>query len=158
MRQVDPPELISQNWQSYCDSQTWDELTLRNWYKTLYKAGLFDDAVYCGQLLLKKRPIWGQVLYAISRAAYHGGNYDLALDYGERLRIRNPAHAGNLILLAYIYTSRGEIDRGIRYYKDVLHLDPQNRHLSKLNNLMEKQALAKPLIPGKTLDKASIDI
>ncbi|MCB1172350.1 MAG: SpoIIE family protein phosphatase [Leptospiraceae bacterium] len=57
---------------------------------------------------------------------------DDAADYGERLRLRQPEHADNLVNLADIYHHMGQTRRSRKILNEALRYDPQNNQARRL--------------------------
>ncbi len=68
------------------------------------------------------------------------GNYHSATDYGETFRRYNPEHIKNLINLADIYRLMKAVPRAKELLDKVEALDPSNKYLSKLRDLLDNQA------------------
>lgn len=89
------------------------------------------------------KPIDNDILYVASFAARKAGLLRKALNFGERLRLREPSHLKNLINLAQIYIAFKKFDEAASTIRFALELSPENSTIQKikdlLNRLVEKQ-------------------
>ncbi len=115
------------------------EARLIELYRTFYKAKLNGPLLECSLKLLKIRPNQSNRLYSVALAAYKYGDTNLAIDYGERLRLRSPSHLKNLILLAKIYYDSGERKKFSKFIEEIHTLAPENPGYLKLKKYTESR-------------------
>ena len=81
------------------------------------------------------------ILYEAAKCYQLSGDYELAADYSERLRLRDPMHLQNLILLIEIYLELKQNDRAERILKLAFCLDNENTKLLALQKQLQSQSL-----------------
>ena len=81
------------------------------------------------------------ILYEAAKCYQLSGDYELAADYSERLRLREPMHLQNLILLIEIYLELKQNDRAERILKLAFYLDNENTKLLALQKQLQSQSL-----------------
>lgn len=75
------------------------------------------------------------ILFEISVAYKINRQYEPAIDFGERLRLRDPFNFANVVHLVECYKESGREERAMKVLNASLKLDPKNE---KLNQLKEE--------------------
>lgn len=96
-------------------------------------------ADYCHQAT-ELLPTKEEYLHLSALCYKHLGRYDLAADFGERLRLRNRRHIRNLINLGDVYRLAGQNNLARRMLQRALALDSGNRAAGRLAKLLEESA------------------
>lgn len=96
----------------------------------------FSKAAELYSKIIALLPDKKDILYEISKCYQLCGNFELAADYSERLRLRDPMHIKNLILLIEIYLELKQNERAERILKSALFLDNENTKLLALQKLI----------------------
>ncbi|PJZ47573.1 SpoIIE family protein phosphatase [Leptospira saintgironsiae] len=110
----------------------------KNFIKLFLKLKDYQKAARYAEDYFKMNPIDSEILYVASFAARKAGQIRKALDFSERLRLREPSHIKNLINLAEIYMAVKNFDRANSILKDAIRLDPLNESISKIEELLKK--------------------
>lgn len=76
----------------------------------------------------------------LSRCHRHAGNYSIAIDLAERLRLRLPEDTRNLKNLAAMHVLRGDVARASTIIAELRALDAENPALKKLEELLQKRS------------------
>jgi tetratricopeptide (TPR) repeat protein len=71
-------------------------------------------------------------LFAAARLARACGRLALARDYAERLRLREPQHVENLILLAELCLALHDLERAVKIAGEALEIEPANPRAREL--------------------------
>lgn len=79
-------------------------------------------------------------LFIASSSFKHIHQFQKAIQYGERLFLRDNKHINNLINLADCYQAVGDFSQSKMLMEQAEQLDPQNLVLQRLKNLVEKKA------------------
>ncbi|WP_243396433.1 SpoIIE family protein phosphatase, partial [Leptospira hartskeerlii] len=110
----------------------------KNFIKLFLKLKDYQKAARYAEDYFKMNPIDSEILYVASFAARKAGQIRKALDFSERLRLREPSHIKNLTNLAEIYIAVKNFDRADSILKDAIHLDPHNESVLKVADLLKK--------------------
>lgn len=84
-----------------------------------------------------------ELLYMTSYASKFSGNFEKGIDFGERIRLRDPGNAGNLMNLSELYCLAGNTDKAERILKEGADAggspDVADALQRKISRLREKQ-------------------
>ena len=78
-----------------------------------------------------------KLIYRASVACYRAGRYHSAIDLGERMKLRDPGHQGNLYNLARTYFAIGNVQRSRKILRLLIEIDPENEKALKLAEKFE---------------------
>lgn len=92
----------------------------------------YQKALYFIEKHLLIDPADSKYLYLASYCAKMNANYKKAMDYGERLRLRDYKNVKNLINLADIYRQAGRKNRAEKMLGEAESFDPQNSYINTL--------------------------
>ncbi len=104
-------------------------------------AGLIGSALEAGaagpglaalEKYFQRYPESSEHLFAAARLARASGRLAVARDYAERLRLREPQHIENLILLAELCLALSELERAGKIAGEALEIDPANARAREL--------------------------
>ncbi|MBP9889065.1 MAG: SpoIIE family protein phosphatase [Leptospiraceae bacterium] len=90
------------------------------------------------QEYLEKIPSDTIMFYYLSYAYKKNRNFEESIDYGERVRIRNPYHLKNLINLVQSYASSGKLFRAQEILESASRLQPENEKIQRLKTQIDK--------------------
>jgi tetratricopeptide (TPR) repeat protein len=99
-----------------------------------YKLGDFKAASELYTTFIDLYPEEATFLFATAKSYKMIGNYELAADYSERLKLREPKNVNNLILLTEIYLELKAFIRARKMFDLVILLDRENPKLGELKN------------------------
>ena len=99
-----------------------------------YKAKNYAKAIAEGEAYLGNKPSDTEFMRFLSRCHRLAGNYDIAIDLCERLRLRLPEDTRNLVNLAGLHLVRGDTDRARSLIAEIRQLDPSTPALKKLED------------------------
>ena len=68
-----------------------------------------------------------ELLYLVALISKRAHDFERALDFGERLRLREPKNTKNLVNLADVYRMTGKKDLSLQLVNRVLELNPDNK-------------------------------
>ncbi|MCB1172724.1 MAG: SpoIIE family protein phosphatase [Leptospiraceae bacterium] len=77
-------------------------------------------------------------LYKTSYYARLAHDLETAIDFGIRVKMRDPDHVHNLINLADCWRQKGNPDRALKLLNQALQVDATNKSALKLKNLLER--------------------
>lgn len=81
-----------------------------------------------------------EIFYELGRYYYNHGEADKAIDRFKLVLSLAPKHSNSLYSLAVAYEAKGEIEEALKYYNQVLELNPGNREVSKkIKDLSDKK-------------------
>lgn len=83
-----------------------------------------------------------EFLYYASYVYKNARKFELAADFGERCRMRDPGHLNNIANLVDIYRLNGNIKRANRLLDRALEMDPEHELLQKVAQNMKTKASA----------------
>ncbi|TGL64318.1 SpoIIE family protein phosphatase [Leptospira sarikeiensis] len=110
----------------------------KNFVKLFLKLKDYQKVARYAEDYFKINPIDNEILYVASFAARKVGQIRKALDFSERLRLREPAHIKNLANLAEIYIAIKNFDRAASILKDADKLESNNESILKVKELLKK--------------------
>lgn len=87
-----------------------------------------------------KRPAELDMIYLASQSLKRCGDMENAIEYGERVRLRQPWHVRNLIHLADLYLKEGNRKRATDLVNQALEYEPNNETAKRLNDKIEQSA------------------
>ncbi|MDX1961285.1 MAG: SpoIIE family protein phosphatase [Leptospiraceae bacterium] len=109
--------------------------------KILIKLHLKLKNYYSAQNLcyiyLEKNPSDNSLLYLLSYCLKQQKDYFSSIDYGERLRLREPENVPNIINLSEAYYHSGKAERASFLLNIAKKLEPDNSKVSRLVKLVE---------------------
>lgn len=95
-------------------------------------------AVRVGRRYEQLNPADTDFLRIMVRAHKHNGSLREAAELGERVRLRDPQHTGNLVHLADTYRLLGDRPRARMLLAEAQRLEPRNESAQKLSQALEK--------------------
>ncbi len=104
--------------------------------QSLLKLKDFAAAVEIGERYAAHNPADTDFLRFLSLAYKHAGKLKEAADTGERVRLREPRHAKNLVQLADTYRLLGNTNRAEMLLRDALRLEPDSEAGRRLESLL----------------------
>lgn len=104
----------------------------------LYKQGDFRNAAETYSILLNLYPGESMFLLAAAKSYKLSSQLELAADYSERLKLREPTNLNNLILLIEIYIALQMYGRAKKILENAMHLGYSNEKLTELKIKIEK--------------------
>jgi methyl-accepting chemotaxis protein len=99
---------------------------LKELFKNFLLEKNYKDAVQYGTKYSKKNPRDTQSLFALSYALRKIGDYNSAIDYGERVRSRKRSHENNLANLAECYFRINLYKRSLKIAEETLKQNSDN--------------------------------
>ncbi len=102
-----------------------------------YKLGDFSKASELYTTFIDLYPEEATFLFATAKSYKMIGNYELAADYSERLKLREPKNVNNLILLSEIYLELKAPVRARKMFDLAQLLDRENPKLGELRSRMD---------------------
>lgn len=87
---------------------------------------------------LEKIPSDTAMFYYLSYAYRKNRNFDESIDFGERVRLRNPYNVKNLINLVKSYASSKKLLRAQEILESAVRLQPENEKVQRLKKQIEK--------------------
>lgn len=104
-----------------------EDINIKKELAKLYiKSKNFKTAIRQCENYLNERPADTEFLFLTSYAYKQAREFTNALDYGERVHLREPGHVKNLINLAEIYTLSGNKKRADYLLSVVEGIEPEN--------------------------------
>lgn len=85
------------------------------------------------------RPMDTEIMYITAFCARKVADVKTAIDFGERVRLRDPGHVKNLINLGQTYLADKNMDRAENILSSALELDPENPSLERLLDHIRKK-------------------
>ncbi|TGK01565.1 HAMP domain-containing protein [Leptospira langatensis] len=110
----------------------------KNFIKLFLKLKDYSKAAHYAEDYLNIKPVDKEILYVASFAARKAGQLRKALDFGERLRLREPDHFKNLMNLAQIYIALKNYERAMSMVQTALHLEPNNEAVLRIRDVLRK--------------------
>lgn len=96
----------------------------------------FQKALYFAEKHILINPADNKYLYLASYCAKLNKNFKKAMDFGERLRLRDYKNVKNLINLADVYRQVGRKDRAETMLGEAENFDPQNSYIEPLRKVI----------------------
>jgi tetratricopeptide (TPR) repeat protein len=87
------------------------------------------------------RPMDTEIMYITAFCARKVADLKTAIDFGERVRLRDPGHVKNLINLGQTYLADKNYQRAENILTSALALDPENPSLLRLVDHIRKKQL-----------------
>lgn len=110
----------------------------RNFVKLFLQLKDYSKAAHYAEDYLNLKPVDKEILYVASYSARKAGQFQKALDFGERLRLREPDHFKNLMNLAQIYIAMKNQERAMTIIQAALHLEPENEAVLRIRDMLRK--------------------
>lgn len=98
----------------------------------------YKNAALYAEDYLNLKPVDKEILYIASTAARKSGSFQKALDFGERLKLREPNHIKNLVNLAQIYIALKNYKRAMEMVDVALSVDPKHEVILKIQDVLRK--------------------
>jgi tetratricopeptide (TPR) repeat protein len=115
---------------------------LRDLTNLYIKIKNFDNAIKMCEKYIGLNPADTHFLYLCSYTLKRKRDYERAIDYGERCKLRVPKHFKNLLNLADSYRLTGNLPRAMELLDSAVEIEPDNKQGEKLRELINK-SLAK---------------
>ncbi|MCX7632282.1 MAG: SpoIIE family protein phosphatase [Turneriella sp.] len=109
---------------------------LRLLVKLATREKLWSKAALYAEKYVIANPADNEMIYLASHALRKIRNYAAAIDYGERLRLREPENIRNLTNLIACYFLQGNYTRAQQLLTDAIAKDPENSALQRLQALL----------------------
>ncbi|MDZ4725566.1 MAG: SpoIIE family protein phosphatase, partial [Leptospira sp.] len=107
---IDDLSLLKLSWLGQSDSvPKIDHSNILMKIETLKEKGNFSEVFDLAKNMIDLYPHETPYLYEISNALAELGQFEKAIDFGEKLRLRNPNHISNILNLVNCYTKVGKI-------------------------------------------------
>lgn len=110
----------------------------KNFVKLFLKLKDYSKAARYAEDYLNIKPVDKEILYVASFSARKAGQLKKALDFGERLRLREPNHFKNLMNLAQVYIALKNYERAMYMVQSALHLEPENEAVLRIRDVLRK--------------------
>ncbi len=85
------------------------------------------------------KPMDTEIMYITAFCARKVADIKTAIDFGERVRLRDPNHVKNLINLGQTYLADKNLSRAENILSSALELDPENPSLQRLLDHIRKK-------------------
>lgn len=86
------------------------------------------------------KPMDTEIMYVTAFCARKVADLKTAIDFGERVRLRDPNHIKNLINLGHAYIASKNFERALNIMNSAIAIDPENQSLLKLReHILNKQ-------------------
>ncbi len=87
------------------------------------------------------KPMDTEIMYVTAFCARKVADLNTAIDFGERVRLRDPAHLKNLINLGQAYLASKNYDRALIILNSALAIDPENHSLMRLKEHIQRKQI-----------------
>ncbi|MCC5815302.1 MAG: SpoIIE family protein phosphatase [Leptospira sp.] len=114
-------------------------VSMRELSKLYIKTKDFEKAIELSEVYIGLKPNDTDFLYYIAYAYKQKKNYELGIDYSERLRLRDNKNLKNLILLSELYMHIGNFTRSDEILKHILEIEPENPKAKRLLGFLEEK-------------------
>lgn len=108
----------------------------KNRIQELQQKKEFESALHLCQEALELHPEDASLLYRCMILCRLNGKTPEAIDYGERLRLREPTQSANLFNLCDAYRLSGDYERARKLLQQGIELDPKNPAALRLRQLL----------------------
>ncbi len=112
------------------------EFISRELINTYYKLEEYTKVISEGEQYLEAYPYNNDILYKVSRAYLITKNYEKALEYAERLDLRDPKHISNLYTLVNCYNLLDQKKKAVKTLNRLLELDGEREEAKKLRKII----------------------
>ena len=85
------------------------------------------------------KPMDTEIMYITAFCARKVADLKTAVDFGERVRLRDPNHVKNLINLGQTYLALKNEERAANILQSAISIDPQNQSLIRLREHIERK-------------------
>lgn len=99
----------------------------------------YARAATLAESYLEHNPSDSEYIYLASFAFKQSHNLEKAADYGERYRLRDPEMVLNLVNLADVYHTLGNVERAEILLQEALRLEPDNKWGIRLGEVMKTE-------------------
>ncbi len=86
-----------------------------------------------------RRPVDTEIMYVTAYCARKTSDLKTAIDFGERVKLRDPSHVKNLVNLGQSYLSLRNFKRSESILKNAIALDPTNANIIRLLDHVRKK-------------------
>ncbi len=124
------------------ESEPEDLYCLRELSKLYMKSRSYEKAIILADRYLKINPGDTDFLFYIAFAHKQKRDFDLACDFAERLRLRDPKNFKNLLLLAEILMHQNNVSKAESVLLSLEEIAPENPKIQKLKNFWKKMKAA----------------
>lgn len=104
--------------------------------KIYLKMKAYAEAMRSAESYIRQNPEDSNYIYLAAYSAKWAKRYKNAIDFGERLRLRDPNNIKNLINLADAYRLDKNFERARKIYNEAEVLAPENAYLLRLKELL----------------------
>ncbi|TGN19489.1 PP2C family protein-serine/threonine phosphatase [Leptospira idonii] len=125
------------------ESESEDPYCLRELSKLYIKSKRYEDAIQHAERYLKANPGDTDFLFYIAFAYKQRRSFELACDFAERLRLRDPKNFKNLLLLTEILMHMNQPGKAETLLDAMEQMVPDNSKVQKLRNFWKKMVAAK---------------
>lgn len=98
----------------------------------------YKDFIPLCEEYISLNPMDSDYYFKISYAYKFEGNFPIAIDYGECLKLREPLNINNLLNLADINRKIGNFVRANKLLSDVISIDPNNQKAQELHRMLDE--------------------
>ncbi|PJZ69288.1 stage II sporulation protein E [Leptospira perolatii] len=112
----------------------------KNFVKLFLKLKDYSQAVRHAEDYISIKPIDSEILYVASFAARKAGKIHKALDFAERLKLREPDHFKNLLNLSEIFIVLKNYSRAASSIHAALKIEPENETALRISAILKKHA------------------
>lgn len=120
-----------------------EKIAMRSASGRYYRAKNYLKAIAEGELYLNKQPSDTEFMRFLSRCHRLAGNYAIAIDLAERLRLRLPDDTRNLTNLAAMHLVKGDALRAQALVAEIRAIDADYPSLKKLEGVLARKIQAK---------------
>lgn len=125
------------------ESEPEDLYCLRELSKLYMKSKYYEKSIVLADRYLKINPGDTDFLFYIAFAHKQKRDFELACDFAERLRLRDPKNFRNLLLLAEILMHQNLVEKAGSVLDALDEIAPENPKVQKLRNFWKKMAEVK---------------
>lgn len=103
----------------------------------LFKEKKYAEALTKLEVVFKQFPLENEILFLLSYCYKRTKSIQKAIDFGEKLRLRDPLHIQNLVHLGYCFRMIGAREKAVKIYEKAKHLSPEHSQVKKLGKSLE---------------------
>lgn len=112
------------------------EFITRELITTYYKLEEYSKVISEGEQYLEAYPYNNDIMFKVSRAYLITKNYEKALEYAERLDLREPKHIPNLYTLVNCYNLLDQKKKAVKTLNRLLDLDGEREEAKRLRKVI----------------------
>ena len=112
------------------------EFVQRELINAYYKLEQYAKVISEGEQYLEAYPYNNDILYKVSRAYLITKNYEKALEFAERLDLRDPKHVSNLFTLVNCYNLLNQRKKAIKTLNRLIDLAPDKEETKRLRSIV----------------------